>query len=683
MLIVVPLLLGGMTHATVQGVFATTRNIDGEVRHATNLAPEGVVLVTTISGFAPPVAADPATGKVYWVSGTKIQRGDYNGTNIEDLVTGLSTVLTLALDLVNGKMYWIDAEAGRIQRANLNGTLTETLISGLPTSGPPFGYALQGLALDVPNGKMYWTDTSTNTIQRANLSGTFMESVTPASFVATPVSIAVDSTDGRMYWFNLDTNSIARAATNGSNPEEILTTTGPAFGITLDTAKGKIYWGDNTSIRRANLNGTTRERAASSTTGDMIFSVFIDSANQILYYADITSGQINRTVLPRFDVVATGVYGPLDVELLYSATQTVEKVYWSAWDYDAMAPYTGVIACANPDGSGRQNLFTGLTSVTGIAVDNVSRKLYWADPFEQTIYSANLDGTGQAPVVSGSAVGFTADLEVDHAMGRLYWTDMMAGAVRRVDLSGLNLNTILTGLGTPQGLAVDSVGGRLYWTEDNGNLVQRANIDGSNLMVVVFCSSSPASVELDQADGMLYWTQSGTLYRKNLSSSAEEQLIGGVFNCSFIALNTGVQGGEGEGEGSTEGQSDLSVTILGSSLVSKNAGDTHVFEVVVAGAIGAVTYQWEKQDQASVFQPLPDGNNAWYLFPSLILEDSGLYRCSVTDAVGSAPSNTVELAVAAEVPAIGLLGLTGVAALLVLLAGVLLRPRLQRANSPQ
>jgi low density lipoprotein receptor-related protein 5/6 len=463
----------------------------------------------------------------------------------------------------------------------------------------------------------------------------------------------------------------------------IETFTNPILGITLDTAKGKIYWGDNNTLRRANLNGTTNERVGATPSGDWIFSVFLDPTNGILFWADISSGQINRTALPRFDVLATGVARGADIELLFSSAQTVEKVYWSDWDFELMDPYTGIIACANPDGSGRQNILTGLTSLTGISVDSVARKLYWADIYEQTIYSANLDGTGQAPLVSGGAVGFAIDVEVDPATGRLYWTDIGAGAIRRVDLTGLNLVTIVSGVGQPEGLAIDSAGGRLYWTEDGANRIQRANLDGTDLIDVVMCSTSPAGVDLDAADGMLYWTEGGSLHRKNLSTAVEEQLIGGMFNCSAIALNTGVQGGEGEGEGSTEGQSDLSVTILGSSLVSKNTGDTHVFEVTVVGAIGTVTYQWEKQDQASVFQPLPDGNNPWYLFSSLVSDDSGLYRCSVTDAVTSAPSNTVELVVAGELPAIGLLGLIGVAALLVLLGGMLVRPWAQRTNDPQ
>ena len=56
------------------------------------------------------------------------------------------------------KLYWTDAGASRIQRANLDGSNVQDLVTGL---GIPYG-----LALDAADGKMYWADTGTDRIQR-------------------------------------------------------------------------------------------------------------------------------------------------------------------------------------------------------------------------------------------------------------------------------------------------------------------------------------------------------------------------------------------------------------------------------------------------------------------------------------------------------------------------------------
>ena len=118
-------------------------------------------------GTTPDVSLLPAPTPIYWTDyGTgRIQRT--NGSNVEDLVTWLSSPQGIALDVSGGKMYWTDWGTDTIQRANLDGSNVEDLVTGL--SYP------QGIALDVSGGKMYWTDGVTDTIQRANLDGSNIE----------------------------------------------------------------------------------------------------------------------------------------------------------------------------------------------------------------------------------------------------------------------------------------------------------------------------------------------------------------------------------------------------------------------------------------------------------------------------------------------------------------------------
>lgn len=147
---------------------------------AVGVAPRGIVL-------------DVAGGRMYWAEGgTKIRRANLDGSNIVDLVTGLSLPRDIDLDLGAGKMYWTDSNAGKIQRANLDGTAVQDILTGLstPRAGP---------VLDLTAGKMYWTEDGSNMIRRANLDGTVVEDLVTAG-LSGPFGIALDLGAGKMYW---------------------------------------------------------------------------------------------------------------------------------------------------------------------------------------------------------------------------------------------------------------------------------------------------------------------------------------------------------------------------------------------------------------------------------------------------------------------------------------------------
>ncbi|MGB2986825.1 MAG: hypothetical protein WBE26_13215, partial [Phycisphaerae bacterium] len=99
-----------------------------------------------------------------------VQRANLDERHVEDLAATSELALeAIALDLTHERMYWVESGAGMIRRADLDGTDTEDLATGL--------VAPVGLALDVPRGKMYWTAPGDSVIQRANLDGTSMEDV--------------------------------------------------------------------------------------------------------------------------------------------------------------------------------------------------------------------------------------------------------------------------------------------------------------------------------------------------------------------------------------------------------------------------------------------------------------------------------------------------------------------------
>ncbi len=214
------------------------------------------------------IALDLTRGQIYWTETDtgKIRRANLNGSNVQDLIIGLTGPLSIALDLVRGKMYWTNQDwdsftgtvtASTIQRADLNGSNVQDIATGLGT--------VAGIALDTAMGKVYWTDSETGTIQRANLNGSNVEDLVDGT--RSPSGIALDTAGGKMYWADYEGKEISRANLNGSNVQPLVTGLAGPSNIILDAARRKIYWMDQvwnpatgsiteSSIQRVNLDGS-------------------------------------------------------------------------------------------------------------------------------------------------------------------------------------------------------------------------------------------------------------------------------------------------------------------------------------------------------------------------------------------------------------------------------------------
>lgn len=213
------------------------------------------------------IALDPIAGKMYWTddgtegeSDGRIRRADLDGSNVEDLVSGLADPVGIALDLRAGRLYWADRHEGAIYR----GALRDISPSGLLLNRESLVANLDRpyqIALDSANGHMYWTERGegASKIRRADRDG---GNVTDLAFGSVaplnPFGLALDPVAGKMYWTERGTGSdggdwIARADRDGQNGEIVVTSAYHSLsGIAVDVNDGKIYWTDETTgtIRR-------------------------------------------------------------------------------------------------------------------------------------------------------------------------------------------------------------------------------------------------------------------------------------------------------------------------------------------------------------------------------------------------------------------------------------------------
>ncbi len=246
-------ILGGPVAA--QTVYWTDEALGTIVRAEVGGTPADLVTGQTHSKLG--LALDAVAGKIYWAHGDEgswsILRANLDGSAVEEVLgTGARMAEGIAIDSSGERIYWTEFDpsgfnVSRVLSADLGGSDITELVGGLTD---PIG-----IALHLCGGKMYWTDPAiAHRIYRANLDGSEVESFLLA---VNPFGIALDLGAGKMYWADFQTGVIERADLDGSNLEGLVSGRTQPRGITL--LDGKVYWTHQGEIQRANLDGSDVE----------------------------------------------------------------------------------------------------------------------------------------------------------------------------------------------------------------------------------------------------------------------------------------------------------------------------------------------------------------------------------------------------------------------------------------
>ena len=250
--------------------------------------------------------AETAVGQLYWTDnlGGRIVTANRDGTGETTLISGLLNPSGIAIDAVNGKVYWTEWNGSvNISRANLDGTGIEPLVTGHTTANE--------IDLDLDNGHMYWTEWNGRNVLQANLDGSGIVTLITGALGAE--GIALDVASGHMYLGSEDGGvSISRADLDGSNHIPIVAgfTFPTVRGVKLDLVNGKVYWASlspDSSIVRANLDGTGVEAVVSAPGNN--WDVALDPGADEMFSTYFSGGNIYRSELDGSNLEALNLGG--------------------------------------------------------------------------------------------------------------------------------------------------------------------------------------------------------------------------------------------------------------------------------------------------------------------------------------------------------------------------------------
>ncbi len=189
---------------------------------------------------------DPLEGMVYWAINTgtwKVQRKSLSGGAIEDIFALPSFMQGIAVDPVARHVYVATpGVATRIRRFSIDApgiatTFVHFLDSGCASCSP------QGLALDLVNGFLYWSDTANDKVARKalDLASAIQDVVTGTNVHS---ALALDVANDRVYFSQHTPNRISYALL--SSPATVVDLVNPlpsqlfAGGLERDPSAGTL-----------------------------------------------------------------------------------------------------------------------------------------------------------------------------------------------------------------------------------------------------------------------------------------------------------------------------------------------------------------------------------------------------------------------------------------------------------
>lgn len=487
---------------------------------------------------------------IYWSDWgeQRIRRAELDGSGITDLLSATNGLLLpkpLALDQENRTIYWGDGNL--ISRAEVDGGSTQQVVDCLNCT-------VSGIDLDPANSLFYYTDSINNQVVRATLNGN-NPTVLIDTLIAQPSSIRVDLVNGRLYFADGGNQEIKSARLDGTD----LTTVIPAVAaqaLALDPAAKRIYYFDRNTreIDRIDFNGGGLATIIALPGGSDINGLDLDPANSLLYWSRLDTRSIQRARLDGSGltdlVVSGGVSKPWGLRLGPAQPIVLPRTKGPYWTED-QGNKKQVVRRAEVDGSNIQTLVSAQKTTQAIKFDLPSEYLYWAG--DQRIMRATVKGA-QLTVVHDCATGTCASvfgLALDSTNQQVYWVDQAGKKIMRVNYSGGNETTLVTGLNKPWDIDLDLVHGKMYWVDEGTKTLSRANLDGSGVEVVLaYALGAPVrqayAIAVDASHSLLYWFDNDTriIYRSTLTGTAITPLIGPSDVNEARALALDLEGGK-------------------------------------------------------------------------------------------------------------------------------------------
>ncbi|KAI8771508.1 low-density lipoprotein receptor-related protein 4 [Biomphalaria glabrata] len=455
---------------------------------------------------------NPKTRTIFWTDwgqNPRIESASYDGTNRQVLIsTDIRWPNSIAIDLENNRLYYVDGTLGKIESSDLSGNDRQIIFRD---NGAHF------YGIDVFGGYIYYTDWARSMPMRLNKDGTGLTSLGAPSFL--------QLSDIKVYQYNKDTSGEATVSPSVLSPKQTFlhlvgdvdSTTG-RVDIYINGQWGTVCadkWTDNEAMVACHMLGFDRSLAKASKlppTSNKVGSNSLDSVQCNGTEDNIVFCNVSAQNWAVHDCSYEGAAG-LECENL-PPHEMPEPVLDHFILFNDV--FEGVMVRMDIETFSYTTVPLQLTNFTPIALtfDPTLQQIYFSEVKNQTsaIRQTDLRGawvstlgyTPQGSVIDGMAF--------DNKRNMIFYTDAGNNRIVSISPDGSNLNVVSFNIEQPKGLALDTNAAVVYWTDCGSQAkIESANYDGTNRRTILAEDLRfPYGIALDVAAGQLYFCDAGT-----------------------------------------------------------------------------------------------------------------------------------------------------------------------------
>jgi hypothetical protein len=292
-----------------------------------------------------------------------------------------------------GRLFFLEASAGRILSVNVDGSDRKVIVSGCRVP--------DGIVVDLEAGHIYWTNMGVpsrndGSIERADLDGQNRLTIVGEGETFTPKQLHLEKKAGKLYWCDREGMRVMRSNLDGSNVETLVdASNGEArpgadltkwcVGIAVDQERRQMYWtqkgpdkAGKGRIFRANIDILNGENAASRSDIELLFDglpepidLELDLTNRLMYWTDRGDPPRGNTV-NRAPMDADFKQRPASEILVNHLMEGIGIALDFKGDQMFLTDLAGTIYSAKLDGTEKKPLLVAQGNLTGIAYEEVS-----------------------------------------------------------------------------------------------------------------------------------------------------------------------------------------------------------------------------------------------------------------------------------------------------------------------